>query len=76
MGVISSVGNDVDTFWTSLKNGVCGIDYIDEFDTGELPVKIAGKVKNFNPEDYGMESPSSASRTDSPSMGWLLHGRR
>ncbi|MBQ1750689.1 MAG: beta-ketoacyl-[Bacteroidales bacterium] len=57
MGVISSVGNDVDTFWTSLKNGVCGIDYIDEFDTGELPVKIAGKVKNFNPEDYGMEKP-------------------
>jgi 3-oxoacyl-[acyl-carrier-protein] synthase II len=57
MGVISSVGNDVDTFWTSLKNGVCGIDYIDEFDTGELPVKIAGKVKNFNPEDYGMDKP-------------------
>ena len=57
MGVISSVGNDVDTFWTSLKNGVCGIDFIDEFDTEELPVKIAGKVKNFNPEDYGMDKP-------------------
>ena len=29
MGVISSVGNDVETFWSNLKNGVCGIDFIE-----------------------------------------------
>ncbi len=57
MGVISSVGNDVPTFWNSLKNGVCGIDYIDEFPTHDLPVKIAGKVKDFQPEKYGMDKP-------------------
>ena len=57
MGVISSVGNDVPTFWDSLKKGVCGIDYIDQFDTERLPVKIAGKIKNFEPEKYGMEKP-------------------
>ena len=28
MGVISPVGNDLGTFWVSLKNGVCGIDKI------------------------------------------------
>lgn len=55
MGVISSVGNDVDTFWQNLKDGVCGIDYITEFPTDVLPVKIAGKVKNFEPEKYGMD---------------------
>ena len=55
MGVISSVGNDVDTFWESLKNGVCGIDYITEFPTEGLAVRIAGKVKNFEPEKYGMD---------------------
>ena len=57
MGVVSCVGNDVDTFWDNLKNGRCGIDYITEFPTDGLPVKIAGKVRNFNPEDYGMDKP-------------------
>ena len=55
MGVLSSVGNDVNTFWNSLKNGVCGIDFITEFPTEGLPVRIGGKIKNFNPEDYGMD---------------------
>ena len=57
LGVVSCVGNDVNTFWNNLKNGVCGIDYIEEFPTDGLPVKIAGKVRNFNPEDYGMDKP-------------------
>ena len=57
MGVISSVGNDVPTFWDSLKKGVCGIDYIQAFDTESLPVKIAGKIKDFEPEKYGMDKP-------------------
>ena len=57
MGVISSIGNDVQTFWKNLVDGVCGIDYIDEFDTSILPVKIAGKVKDFQPEEYGMDKP-------------------
>lgn len=55
MGVISSVGNDVPTFWNSLINGVCGIDYIDKFPTEHLPVRIAGYVKNFDPLQYGMD---------------------
>ena len=57
MGVISSVGNDVPTFWKNLVAGVCGIDFISEFPTDQLPVKVAGKVKNFNPELYGMDKP-------------------
>lgn len=57
MGVISSVGNDVPTFWKNLLDGVCGIDYVDDFQGTDLPVTIAGKVKDFNPEQYGMDKP-------------------
>ena len=57
LGVISCVGNDVNTFWKSLKNGVCGLDYVAQFEEAGLPVKIAGKIKDFNPEEYGMDKP-------------------
>ena len=55
LGVISPVGNDVQTFWQNLLAGVCGIDYIREFPTDELPVKIAGLVKDFDPLAFGMD---------------------
>ena len=56
-GVISPVGNDVQTYWKNLLDGVCGIDYIKSIPTDDLPVKIAGEVKDFNPSDYGIEPP-------------------
>ncbi len=52
MGVISPVGNQLEELWDSLLNGKSGIDYITQFDTTEYPVKIAGEVKNFNPEKW------------------------
>ena len=55
LGVLSCIGNDVPSFWNSLVNGVCGIDYITEFPTDGLPVKIAGKIRNFDPTLYGMD---------------------
>ncbi|MBQ9411175.1 MAG: beta-ketoacyl-[Bacteroidales bacterium] len=55
MGVISSVGKDVDTFWKNLIDGVCGIDYVEEFK--DMPVTFAGKVKDFDAELYGMDKP-------------------
>ena len=76
MGVLSCVGNDVPTFWNNLINGVCGIDEIVEFPTDLLPVKIGGKVRNFNPEDYGMDKPFIRKRTPSPSSRWHPPGRR
>lgn len=57
LGVLSCIGNDVKSFWNNLIHGVCGIDYITEFPTDGLPVKIAGKIRNFNPEEYGMDKP-------------------
>ena len=55
-GVVSPVGNNVETFWKNLTEGVCGIDFITNFPTDDLPVKIAGEVKNFNPADYGIDN--------------------
>ena len=56
-GIISPVGNDVETYWKNLLDGVCGIDFIRSITTDDLPVKIAGEVKDFVPADYGIEPP-------------------
>lgn len=56
-GVITPVGNDIQTFWTNLLDGVCGIDFIKSFAADDLPVKIAGEIKDFTPADYGIEPP-------------------
>lgn len=52
LGAITPIGNDVEQFWQGLKAGVCGIDYIKKFDTTDFKVKIAGEIKNFDPELY------------------------
>ena len=56
-GAITPVGNDVQTYWKNLLDGVCGIDFITSIPTDDLPVKIAGEVKDFNPADYEIEPP-------------------
>ncbi|MDD4431499.1 MAG: beta-ketoacyl-ACP synthase II, partial [Bacteroidales bacterium] len=56
IGAISPIGNDTNTFWNNLKNGVCGIDTISSFSTEELPVKIAAEVKGFKPDSYGIDA--------------------
>lgn len=56
-GVISPVGNDTQTFWKNILDGVCGIDFITSIPTDDLPVRIAGEVKDFTPADYGIETP-------------------
>lgn len=52
LGCVCPIGNNVsDTFNNAVK-GVSGVDYITRFDTTDFPTKIAGIVKNFNPQDY------------------------
>ena len=63
MGAITPVGNSVAEFWNNIVNGVCGIGLIQEFPTDDLPAKVAGEVKNFNPADYGIE-PAFARKQD------------
>lgn len=55
LGAISPVGNNVSDMWKNLVDGVCGIETITEFDTSDLKVHIAGTVKEFAPENFGIE---------------------
>jgi len=50
LGAITPLGNDVKTTWHNLLQGKSGINTIKGFDTSNHAVKIAGEVKNFNPE--------------------------
>lgn len=52
IGAITPVGNDIDTMWNNLINGVNGIEEITKFDTSDLKVHLAGTVKNFEAEKY------------------------
>ena len=52
LGAVSPVGNDIETMWKNMLDGVCGIEEITAFDTSDLKVHIAGTVKDFEPEKY------------------------
>ena len=52
MGVISPVGNDIETFWGNLKKGVCGVGKISRFDASNLKVSLDAEVKDFEPKKY------------------------
>jgi 3-oxoacyl-[acyl-carrier-protein] synthase II len=52
MGFVTPIGNDEETVWSNLIEGVSGIGLITRFDTTGFDSKIAGEVKGFNPEEY------------------------
>ena len=54
MGVISPVGNNLSDFWQNLVSGHCGIEQIKGFDEYDLPISVAGQVKDFDPEANGL----------------------
>ena len=56
MGVISPVGNDINTFWESLKAGKCGISRLEGFEEYNLPIHVAGRVKDFDPLQSGLSA--------------------
>ena len=52
MGAITPIGNSVDSFWESVKQGKIGFDKISYFDASEYKCKLAAEVKDFNAENY------------------------
>lgn len=52
LGLITPLGNDLATNWQSLLAGRSGIRLIRSFDTAQLPVRIAGEVRDFDPLAY------------------------
>ncbi|GAA0349766.1 beta-ketoacyl-ACP synthase II [Bacillus horti] len=51
-GVISSLGQDIPTFWNNLLAGKSGVSNIESFDVSDFTTKFAAEVKDFNPEDH------------------------
>ena len=51
LGILSPIGNTLAEAWDSCINGVSGISRI-EIDLKNNPVKVGGRLKNFNPEDF------------------------
>ncbi|MEI8292564.1 MAG: beta-ketoacyl-ACP synthase II [bacterium] len=63
MGVVSPVGNDLQTFWESLVKGRSGIGRFEAFDSTHFDCKIAGEVKNFEAPGF-FKNPKTVKRTD------------
>lgn len=49
LGVISPVGNDMESFWNALLKGQSGAGPVTRFDASRLDSKIAAEVKGFDP---------------------------
>jgi len=52
MGVVTSLGSELDTFWNNLLAGKSGVSQIEAFDVSEYPTRIAASIKDFDPEQY------------------------
>ncbi len=63
MGVVTPIGNTLETFWSNLRNGVSGIGIIDTFDTKGYDCKIGGQVRDFDPKLF-FKNPKDVRRTD------------
>jgi 3-oxoacyl-[acyl-carrier-protein] synthase II len=63
LGVVTPLGNDLNTFWSRLTAGECGIDRITAFDATAFDTKVAGEVRSFDPAP-AFPSPKDVRRTD------------
>lgn len=54
LGIISPVGNEVETAWRAVLAGKSGIGLIDTFDVSDFSARIGGLVRSFDPMDYGI----------------------
>ncbi len=52
MGFVTPIGNDLETVWSNMIEGVSGVGRITRFDTTNFDTKIAAEGKSFSPDDY------------------------
>jgi 3-oxoacyl-[acyl-carrier-protein] synthase II len=63
IGIVSPLGNDVETLWKQLAAGKCGIQRITQFDASTFDTQIAAEVRDFSAAE-SFPSPKEARRTD------------
>ena len=66
LGLVTPVGNSVDTTWAALIKGKSGADYIKKFDAEKFPVRFACEVKDFDPLNY-------VEKKEARKMGAFIH---
>src|SRR6266481_5333448 len=66
LGLVTPVGNTLETTWAALLEGQSGADYIKKFDAAKFAARFACEVKNFNPLDY-------IEKKEARKMGAFIH---
>ena len=56
IGAITPVGNHAEDTWKNLVEGNCGIDFIKGYEEFNLPIKVAGQIKNFDKSEYELNA--------------------
>ncbi|XP_073310874.1 3-oxoacyl-[acyl-carrier-protein] synthase II, chloroplastic-like isoform X1 [Primulina huaijiensis] len=74
LGVVSSLGQDVDEFYNNLLEGISGISQIEAFDCSEFPTRIAGEIKNFS--SNGWVSQKLSKRADNYVLYLIKAGKK
>jgi 3-oxoacyl-[acyl-carrier-protein] synthase II len=65
MGILCSIGENVEEFVQSLREGRTGIGPITLFDTSKYPSKIGAEIRDYQPEEFlGKKELKRLSRTD------------
>jgi len=52
MGALTPIGNNVETYWNNLINGVSGADMITQFDASNFKTRFACEIKGFDPIEF------------------------
>ena len=52
MGLVSPIGQSLDTFWQNLLASQSGIKRISNFDTEKFESQIAGEIQDFDPAEF------------------------
>jgi 3-oxoacyl-[acyl-carrier-protein] synthase II len=66
LGLVTPVGNTLETTWAALLEGQSGADYIKKFDAARFAARFACEVKHFNPLDY-------IEKKEARKMGAFIH---
>jgi len=52
MGIIAPNGQDLETFWTSIRDGRSAVAPVTRFDTGDSPSKLAAEIRDWKPGEF------------------------
>ena len=66
LGLVTPIGNSVESTWSALLEGRSGADFIKKFDAARFAARFACEVKNFDPLDY-------VEKKEARKMGAFIH---